>query len=519
MTARRFTVATSDGRARVDVAFELRCGDSTLWAWTIPSLPARPVELFHPEADCLLRAKAAGYRESERKLTKPDLGTIHLQRLPVLSGTITDATTAIPIRGAEILLPDGKRLALSDASGRFAVPVEPWPRALRVEADGYAARTIDVPKAIADADLRIALSSGGSVTLVLEPPLGKEPVRWELRRVGSGGKSELTRSGAMAAGQTEFTVDRLDPGTYHIVVMGDSPWQRFGMPVQVSDRTTSQALVRIEPAVVDLDVRFDGQPLEGATVDLRPEGGEWKAEARTDREGRIVEEIWQRGSFHLYVFSPPLVDIWRDEARADDDGTVRWTVSIPNRKVRGRVIDEETGQPISQADVLMQLTDARRNGMAVPTSTAADGSFEFKALPIGAYRLEVVKPGYETLRTPSFALTEFTTVDDRNVALRRVSGRTIRVVNAHGAPIESAAVYVSTRSGTRLVGGLDANGRLTLPIADASSGTIFVLPSSGSIGIARLDSHQKSGVDESSSRFPTGWLRSRCWLVRRRTRR
>jgi hypothetical protein len=57
-----------------------------------------------------------------------------------------------------------------------------------------------------------------------------------------------------------------------------------------------------------------------------------------------------------------------------------------------------------------------------------------------------------------------------------------------------------TRSGTRAVGATDAHGRATLRVASGEQGTLFLIPRSGSIGIARLE--RDSG--EMTVRIPDG---------------
>src|SRR5581483_10741046 len=173
----------SDAAVKAKIDFELRCQEA-IWKWSIPRVPARRVELRHARTGYTLRIASDGYERLERPLRDADLGSLFLQKLPVLSGILTDATTATPIGDAEVLLPEGKLLASTDGKGRFRSPVSgPWPLFVRVAATGYAPRTVALPKVAADTDLSIRLSKGGSLTISLAAPLGREEVKWEVRRL------------------------------------------------------------------------------------------------------------------------------------------------------------------------------------------------------------------------------------------------------------------------------------------------------------------------------------------------
>lgn len=497
LTAHSLTVTTSDGSTEPEARFELRCGST--WKWTMPAVPKNALRISHPPGECTLVLAAEGYAAVERPLAREDLGRVVLNRLPVLTGTVTDAATRTPIGFAEVFLPDGKLLAASDAAGRFRSPVAgPWPKWIRVEAAGRAARTVPVPGAIADTDLAIAMSTGGAVAVTLEAPLGEEAVTWEVRRSVPSASSEdrVVRSGQVPAGKTAFVVEALEPGEYRVIVKGEGPLQRFGVPVTVSDGLTAEAAVRIAPAEVDLEVLFDHKPLDGATVDMTFETNLWRASITTDAEGRAREKIWQRGSYNAYVSREPLVPFWSDTRDVDEDGTVRWTINVADRKLRGRLIDEASRQPLGDALIILEWSSPGGGGAMTTRRSAADGSFEFASMPICSYTLQAVKEGYQPLQTPPADMTEEARTETRDLLLRRSVGRPLRVVNSHGTPIPLAMVYVADREGVRRVGNTDDGGRFVLTVEDGETGTIFVLPRSGSIGFGRFTALTTSGAGD-----------------------
>ncbi len=443
--------------------------------------------------------KALGYGSVERPLAVANLGRIVLNRLPILMGEITDATTRTPIAFAEVFLPSSQLLTTSDAAGRFRAPIEgPWPRWVRVESSDRAGRTVQVPGAVADTDLLIAMSTGGAIAVTLEPPLGEEPVTWEVRRSvpSSSSENRIVRSGNTPAGTLSFNIEALEPGEYRLVVMGDRPLQRFGLPVTVVEAMSVGASARISPAVIDLDVLFDDKPLGSALVEFSFEGDLWRASLTTDAEGRSREEIWQRGTYRAAVSRAPLVPYWGETRDIHNDGTSRWTITVADRKLRGHVIDDRNKQPLGDATVVLEWRNEAGEQAMTTRRSAADGTFEFAAMPVSSYTLQAMKEGYQPLQTPPSNITEEAGIETRDIFLTRSVGRPLRVINSHGAPISSALVYVVGREGTRRVGGSNEAGQLVVTVEDDESGKIIVLPRSGSIGFGQFAALTASGAGE-----------------------
>ena len=57
--------------------------------------------------------------------------------------------------------------------------------------------------------------------------------------------------------------------------------------------------------------------------------------------------------------------------------------------IKGRVVEKDTGQPISYCNVLLA-------GAAMGSIAKPDGSFKFDGIPPGAYTLKAIMMGYET---------------------------------------------------------------------------------------------------------------------------
>ena len=65
---------------------------------------------------------------------------------------------------------------------------------------------------------------------------------------------------------------------------------------------------------------------------------------------------------------------------------------VPWGKLKGRVTDEATGQPVPQAWVKLYRRGAGPWAMATAAATAADGTYAFYGLDSGTYRIEFAHP-------------------------------------------------------------------------------------------------------------------------------
>jgi hypothetical protein len=362
---------------------------------------------------------------------------------------------------------------------------------LRVEAFGRASHMVDVPKIVADVDLPIVLSTGGTVAVTLAPPLGKERVQWEMRRILDDVKDEKVRFGEIAPGQSRITIEGMDGGLYRIVVLGEGPLQRFAAPVRVIEGITVETTVEIEPARLELEVLRGGKPFNGAEVELvfRDGPAVWRSKLSVDEKGQRTEEIWQRGDYLAAVSS------WIDSQRLDGDETIDWKMEVPDRIIRGRVTDATTGQPLSNAFVSLALS-VDGNDSTESALSSADGTYEFKMMRAGTYFLSAQSDGYEELKTASALLAEETVLETRDLSMRIASGPTVRAVNAAGMALPSVLVFVATPIGVRFAGVTKDDGRMTLGISADERGVAYVVPRSGSFGMARFAATRESGSEE-----------------------
>lgn len=495
----KFTLGTSDGAREVGARLEIRCAENS-WKWSMLRAPRQPMEITRPAGGCKLLVQADGYRRVETELASTRLGVLYLHRLPVISGAVVDAVTREPV-SAQVLLPGGEVLSATGDRGRFRAVIDgPWPAKLQVEAPGYPAHTITIPRAVADVDLPIVLSRGGAIRVTVAPPLGQERLQWEARRVIRDVDDERARSGDLAAGESTAAIGPLQPGDYRVVIMGEGPLQRFALPVTVIEGTTHAVTVQITPSRLDLTVVRGGAPIPGATVEFvfRDGRAAWRSKVTVDESGRAAEEIWQSGDYMASVAS------FAQRRGLAGGETVSWNLAVPERVVEGGVVDAATGRPLGNVAVVLTTTASSGGHSTTMTRTTAEGLFVFESVPSGSYSVTARLDGYHEITMPVRPLADEIRVDTGELRLQPVTGHILRVMNAVGMPMVSALVCISTRSGVRIAGLTRADGRVTLPLADNEYGDSYVLPRSGSFAVASFPSIAERGVEELVVTVPDG---------------
>ncbi|HEY0141627.1 MAG TPA: carboxypeptidase-like regulatory domain-containing protein [Thermoanaerobaculia bacterium] len=481
----RVIVRTTEGLPEGGFAFELR-GDDTRWAWSLPKLPVKGIELLHPACDCVLKVQAKGYAAAETLLRKGDAtpAVMHLRRLPVLSGRVIDGATGEPLVDVEVAPVGSEPIGRTDASGRFSMAIEgEWPAAVRLTHVLRVPRTLAVPKLIADADLgTVVLDNGGSIHAAVVP-LADEQLRWQLRRFTGPRQSKSVREEALSPGQTELTIDGLEAGRYVLLLAGREPLQRSGVPVNVVSGKVAEASLQIRPAVVEIEATLGEKELASAEVMFGNLSGGWEETVLLDAKGRGIHEIWQQGDFDLLIVAPA-VRAWSTTMTITGDGRIPVAIRIPDRVVRGRVLDGGDNSPVAEAVVSLQSSD----GLMTTVRTAADGGFMFAGVAEGAQVVSVQKAGYRAKGDWRFSLADADRVVTRDLHLERSeTRRAVAVVDARGIPLPATSVLLASPRGFRDVGRTDAAGRLLVPLFSGEErGLFFAVPRSGSLGFARF---------------------------------
>ena len=277
-----------------------------------------------------LKVEATGYAPFERSgITLPpsggvDLGTVKLERTPVLEVTVVDDRTGTPVAGVNVALTRGDRPELpgpfgalaarqaggpqrahTDASGRCTLNRFADGQGVVVaEAKGYA-RCVSEPLAFGAAGpdaFTARLRIGGTVTVRVENSLGEPVAAAPVEHREPGGNVAMPRP-ADAAGAVRY--EQLAPGSHRFrLAASANPMERMMISVRVEggegggDEDTWQVvevadggahelrLVKQPRASLRGVVRENGAPLEGARVSFRegPVGG-----ARDEAQQAVVD--------------------------------------------------------------------------------------------------------------------------------------------------------------------------------------------------------------------------------------
>jgi len=114
--------------------------------------------------------------------------------------------------------------------------------------------------------------------------------------------------------------------------------------------------------------------------------------------------------------------------------------------VSGRITAADTGRPLRRAEVMIYTQDGF-NPDAHSVNTGLDGSYEFRNLPAGRYKMEARHAGYLTLqygqRRPleqgkPFELRDKQLIEHVDFALPRMSAITGRITDEAGDPVAGA---------------------------------------------------------------------------------
>jgi hypothetical protein len=315
------------------------------------------------------------------------------------------------------------------------------------------------------------------------------------------------REGRIAPGQTEYSIDGVEEGRYLVLVQGEGPLQRLGLPVVVHDAQTSRVKMQIQPAVLDLVVKYGHAPLPSATIIVEHNQAQWSGTLRTDDSGHVAEELWQQGEISLIVSSvTPPIPGWAHEEEINGQGRIAMELHVPFHTIRGRVLDSATSAPIGHARLSLALWADGRSGMTLGGLSNADGTYEFAGVGEGSHSIAVYKDGYRRGRSIAFPVGEKDDVIEQDVRVDPIGyTRTVQVVSSSGVPIPSAAVILFTQRETLEVGATGADGRLAVPFATPEEpGRIYAVPPSGSFGDVQVNPAASGDDGSITLRIPDG---------------
>lgn len=406
-----------------------------------------------------------------------------------VKGIVRDARSDSALFGATVSLPNGQRVAVTDKRGRFQVdlPKIGWPPALVVSAPGHAARSVPLPHIPADADLKVVtLTVAARLHVTVPAAFSGDKLRWRLVRLMGGRPIEPIQEGSFATGKTEAIIDGLPAANCLLLIRGEEPLQQKGVEISTREGETTELPINIAPMLLKLTVESGDRIQGGAIVRFIQPDQRWVGTVACDENGTASEEMWQSGDYFVALTDHGRMSFTRVAHLQSDTGTISWTFNVPAHRVKGRVLDSMTREPLQGVQLTLEGTAPREGGLeGLNTSTAGDGSFEFRAVQEGQHSLRPYLKGYRFDQLQHFEIKADDKDYETEILLEPIlDPHAVVVVDASGAPVIGADMFFVGDSGIEPLERSDNLGRVTLPPHRA--GTVFAVPPAGSFGFARI---------------------------------
>lgn len=430
--------------------------------------------------------------DSSSEGPRPRPGEIRLARAPVARG-IVRRSDGKPLAGAVIRAGESE-LARSDARGVFVAEIpEPRPDALLVSAHGWGTKVIPLPGGDVDVvapPLTMRKASSLAVTVEREPsPVEVTLQRWDDDQRVDVAHRHLARDAASVA------FDDLDEGTYAVIVRGVGPLAIAATKLNVAAGERRRASIAVRPQQVDWTASLGEKPLAGITLAFSSNALHWRAEVTTDAAGRFAAELWQPGPVLVTARGGPLSAPFTINAELRPG---HFDFVIPDRQVRGRLLDRDSGRGVPGAFVFLRSTHGtvRTNPR---TTTAADGSFLFNAVAPGEQHLTSLAPGFLIPDPVDFTTREGDPPHSLDIVLDSGAPHALRIFLHDGRPAAGAELVAAVGDAIRAISSADADGRATVPMPRDAEAKIYVIPREGTFAVVDRDADHVTLRPPSSS--------------------
>jgi hypothetical protein len=417
------------------------------------------------------------------------LGEIALPAAPVISGLVR-RRGGEPLPGARVTFGEGDRTTTS-AAGRFAIEVTgKWPADLLVRAPGLGTKIVPLAAAEANVELQpIELAPAAGVRVAIQRNTFDGPLEVSIgvREEGAPprwiGHQRIDRGSSVAFGD-------LDAGSYTLLVAGPQPLERVARAVNVGAGDRAGVTIPIHFVLAHGLLTMGGKPMAGVSVRFENAGSRWESTVTTSAGGEIITPLWQTGAYGLSIrgagAQAPIVR----NINLDDRAFADFRIDVPDRRVRGRVVDEE-GAPVSNALVSLR-SQTETFAATVRTRTGEDGTFEFNGVQAGGQTLRVMPEGFLRPDPRKFALGENDHGHEETMTLDRGSEREVRVVAHDGTPVARAAVVIASADRVRAAAVTNERGRARVSAPSDAQSVVYVFPKEGSLVMRRLGREEAS---------------------------
>jgi hypothetical protein len=251
-----------------------------------------------------------------------------------------DVTLALTLLGGATY-EEGQRRAVADGKGRFRITglsAGTWSLVARGPGRGPAATTLAVPR---DREMRLSLPAGAALVVTLRDPSGAPVPGTFTQVILDGGGAFEVRTG-------DDGIARYDglPAGRHDLEVGGGDWSASA---RIEVRAGEETRVRLGPPAGEASVTGtltrDGRGLAAERLLLIVRTADevrHRFELRSDDAGRYAHEGLPTGTARLTL---PGTRARRDFEIRPGENVV--DLEVPVAKVRFRVVDDATGEPVS----------------------------------------------------------------------------------------------------------------------------------------------------------------------------
>ncbi|HEX6096404.1 MAG TPA: carboxypeptidase-like regulatory domain-containing protein [Thermoanaerobaculia bacterium] len=346
-------------------------------------------------------------------------------------------------------------------------------------------------------------------TLFLSATLAAGTLRVEIDRNGFQGPLEIdvgireesaapkwivTRTLAAKASSAAF--DELQPGLYTILVRGPQPLQRISTPIAVGSSPAATTL-KIPKRRLTVKVLLGDKPLPNAFLTLQHDALLWTTDLVADSRGMFEGESWESSRF--------LGKVWRDRTASGHVIDVMLPeresliIDIPDRHVRGRVVDER--REVIPGAVVTLRTATGAVTQTLRATARMDGTYEFFGVEPGEQILTARAPSHLDSDVIAFDLAPDSGSREFEIALAHGEQRALKVVDADGDAIASATLIAACGGHVKSIAVTDDTGSAPLATPAGVPCSFYALPQEGSLATAHTHGTMRVPAAASSLRL------------------
>jgi hypothetical protein len=314
-----------------------------------------------------------------------------------------------------------------------------------------------------------------TLELAIDPARDPGGADWTIRLEQMPEWGQRFRVAEKASTEGTWKADGLEAGMY-IVTVRDAAGAVVHQGGQVVSYGMAPVPLRIDVIAVRGKVTLGGEPI-AARLDFLQAGGR-KARLQSDVDGTFAGHIPKEARFRWSVKVTPDGTTAAVQVRNVDvtpiDGTARVDIDLPDGRLSGTVVDE-TGQPVRST------LEIRGETISVDASTASDGTFAVRGLPLGEVELQA------TNKVGDSGYLKHTIRESDDEPLTIVTPRRLRVhatvVTPSGQPYAGALVRVLRSLRITVDETTGPNGRFPIqsPARDPIAHVVVLAPGYGAI--------------------------------------